>query len=137
MNEIRILASFRHPNITKYKEAFIENDKLCIVTELVDGGDLLQLIKKRKSSRSYLPEETIWSFFIQICLGLQYLHSKSVLHRDIKSANVFLTHDGLAKIGDLGVAKLLKAPDAMSVTAIGTPYYLSPEIWSNRPYNSK
>ncbi|KAK2956852.1 putative G2-specific protein kinase nimA [Blattamonas nauphoetae] len=137
LNEIRILASFRHPNITKYKEAFMEDDKLFIITELVEGGDLLMLIRKRKTARRYLSEEQIWSYFIQICLGLHYLHQKNVLHRDIKSANVFLTHDGVAKIGDLGVAKVLKSAETLAQTAIGTPYYLCPEMWSNRPYNTK
>ncbi|KAK2948215.1 putative G2-specific protein kinase nimA [Blattamonas nauphoetae] len=137
LNEIRILASFRHPNITKYKEAFMEDDKLYIITEIVEGGDLLMLIRKRKAARRYLSEEQIWSYFIQICLGLHYLHQKNVLHRDIKSANVFLTHDGVAKIGDLGVAKVLKSAETLAQTAIGTPYYLCPEMWSNRPYNTK
>ncbi|KAA6342160.1 MAG: putative NEK protein kinase [Streblomastix strix] len=76
LNEIRILASFRHQNITKFKEAFIAEDKLYIVTELVDGGDLLQLIKRRKMTKRYFNEDTIWSIFIQICLGLHYLHDR-------------------------------------------------------------
>ncbi|KAJ4460880.1 putative Serine/threonine-protein kinase Nek1 [Paratrimastix pyriformis] len=137
VNEIRILACFNHPNIIRYCEAFIEDDKLCIITEYASHGDLLSKIKKRRASRRFFSEETIWSYFIQLCVGLQYLHARNVLHRDIKAANVFLTSGDGVKIGDLGVAKLLKGKDGLARTSIGTPYYLSPEIWQNRPYNNK
>ncbi|KAL0216416.1 hypothetical protein P9112_008600 [Eukaryota sp. TZLM1-RC] len=137
VNEVRILASVSHPNIIAYKHAFIENDKLNIVTDYARSGDLLGLIKKYKTRRQYFQEDLIWSFFIQICLGLKCLHDRNILHRDLKSANIFLDGDNMVKIGDLGVAKLLKADDALAKTSIGTPYYLSPEIWRNRPYNAK
>ncbi|KAL0237814.1 hypothetical protein GEMRC1_012288 [Eukaryota sp. GEM-RC1] len=117
--------------------AFIENDKLNIITDYARSGDLLALIKKHKSRRQYFQEDLVWSFFIQICLGLRSLHDRNILHRDLKSANIFLHSEAIVKIGDLGVAKLLKADDALAKTSIGTPYYLSPEIWRNRPYNSK
>jgi len=81
VNEIRILASFSHPNIIRYCEAFIEDDKLCIITEFASHGDLLSKIKKRHSTRRYFSEDMIWSFFIQLCVGLQYLHGRNVLHR--------------------------------------------------------
>ena len=61
--------------------------------------------------------------FIQITQGLKVLHDLKILHRDIKSANVFLTKSGLAKLGDLNVSKLVKS---MSQTQTGTPYYASP-----------
>ncbi|KAL0212145.1 hypothetical protein RCL1_005771 [Eukaryota sp. TZLM3-RCL] len=137
VNECRILASVSHPNIIAYKHAFIENDKLAIVTDLATSGDLLGLIKKFKSRRQFFSEDTVWSFFIQICLGLKALHDRNILHRDLKSANIFLDGEHVVKIGDLGVAKLLKTEDQLAKTSIGTPYYLSPEIWRNRPYNSK
>jgi NIMA (never in mitosis gene a)-related kinase len=76
LNEIRVLASFRHTNITKFKEAFIADDKLYIITELVEGGDLLGFVKRYKTLRKFIPESTIWSYFIQICQGLAFLHEK-------------------------------------------------------------
>jgi NIMA (never in mitosis gene a)-related kinase len=79
LNEIRILASFRHVNITKFKEAFINDDKLYIITELVENGDLLVHIKRCKTLRKFFPENTIWSYFIQICQGLAFLHEKNGL----------------------------------------------------------
>jgi NIMA (never in mitosis gene a)-related kinase len=77
LNEIRVLASFRHTNITKFKEAFINDDKLYIITELVEGGDLLVHVKRYKTLRKFIPENTIWSYFIQICQGLAFLHEKN------------------------------------------------------------
>lgn len=72
---------------------------------------------------------------LQICQGLNAMHSRNVLHRDIKSKNIFLTGKCHVRLGDLGCAKLLKA--GMAKTQIGTPYYMSPEIWSNKPYDAK
>ncbi len=63
------------------------------------------------------------------------LHDKKVLHRDIKSANVFLCKDGTAKIGDMNVSKINKR--GLLYTQTGTPYYASPEVWNDKPYDSK
>ena len=73
--------------------------------EFCANGDL-GLYLKRQMGRS-LPESKIWRFFIEMCLGLQYLHANRILHRDIKTINMFLTGDDTIKIGDLGVAKML------------------------------
>jgi NIMA (never in mitosis gene a)-related kinase len=67
--------------------------------------------------------------------GLQAIHTKSILHRDIKSANIFLFKDGTAKLGDFNVAKIAKS--GMLRTQTGTPYYASPEIWNDQPYDTK
>lgn len=99
----------------------------------MDGGDLGQYLEKQKGR--LLDERTIWDFFIQICLGIQYLHARRVLHRDLKSTNMFLGKDGSLKIGDLGVAKELKTNHASTI--VGTPYYLSPELCEEKPYNNK
>ena len=84
-----------------------------------------------------LSEAKIWKFFIEISLGLHYLHSFRILHRDIKTINMFLGKDDKVKIGDLGVAKLLNQTNNMAHTIVGTPYYLSPELCEEKPYNHK
>lgn len=84
-----------------------------------------------------LKENKIWFFFIQACLGMQYLHTRKILHRDIKTINLFMTKDEAIKIGDLGVAKqTIKATD-FAHTLVGTPYYLSPELCEEKPYDHK
>ena len=83
-----------------------------------------------------MKEDKIWPFFILTCLGLQYLHTRKILHRDIKTMNLFLTKKNELKIGDLGVAKTLKNQN-FARTIVGTPYYLSPELCEEKPYNHK
>ena len=84
----------------------------------------------------HLKEPKIWHFFIQTCIGLQYLHTRKILHRDIKTINLFLTKDERVKIGDLGVAKTMKGINFAN-TLVGTPYYLSPELCEEKPYDHK
>lgn len=67
----------------------------------------------------------------------QYLHEKHILHRDLKTQNVFLTRTNIIKVGDLGIARVLENQCDMASTLIGTPYYMSPELFSNKPYNYK
>jgi len=84
-----------------------------------------------------LTEQRIWKFFIEMCLGIQYLHANRILHRDIKTINMFLTKNDNIKIGDLGVARELNQTANMAHTVVGTPYYLSPELCEEKPYNNK
>ena len=129
LNEVRILASIRHPNIASYKEAFFEQDTnaLCIVMEYCDNGDLQSKINTAKKTQKFTKEDDIWSIFYQMVLGLQSLHQQQIIHRDIKCANVFLTKEGMVKLGDLNVSKVAKA--GILQTQTGTPYYASPEVW--------
>ena len=137
LNEIRILASINNKNIISYKEAFFdENDSsLDIVMEYADQGDLFQLITEHKKTKKHFTEEDIWSALIQLLNGLKSLHELNILHRDLKSANVFLFKQGIVKLGDLNVSKITRK--GMGYTQTGTPYYASPEVWKDKPYDSK
>ena len=135
INEVKILASLDSPYIVKYFDSFIENKTLHIIMEFCDKGDLSQAIRSQMGR--LLPENKIWKYFIQMCLGLEFIHSKKILHRDIKSMNVFLVRDDCLRIGDLGVAKVLANTAAFAHTMVGTPYYLSPELCEEKPYNVK
>ena len=137
LNEIRILASLSHKNIIGYKDAFFdENSKtLNIVMEYADNGDMSQKIKYNLKHGLIFRENIIWNYLIQILEGLHYLHENNIIHRDLKSANIFLMKDGTVKIGDLNVSKIAKI--GMAYTQTGTPYYASPEIWLDRPYDFK
>ena len=137
-NEVRLLASLDHKNIIGYKEAFFDDKSktLNIVMEYADGGDLSTKIKEVRKKYTYFEEEKIWSTLIQILEGLKYLHQSCIIHRDLKSANIFLTKDGCVKIGDLNVSKILKRMGTAS-TQTGTPYFASPEIWNDQPYDYK
>ena len=137
LNEVRLLASLQHPNVIGYKEAFYEElDKtLNIVMEYADDGDISGKISNCLRRNQKFKETTIWSILIQILKGMKYLHSNKIIHRDLKSANLFLMKDGTVKIGDLNVSKLTEK--GMARTQIGTPYYASPEIWNDQEYDVK
>ncbi|NXJ97557.1 NEK3 kinase, partial [Corythaixoides concolor] len=133
--EAVLLAKMRHPNIVAYKESFEADGHLYIVMEYCDDGDLMQKIKLQRGK--LFPEDTILQWFVQMCLGVKHIHDKRVLHRDIKSKNVFLTQNGKVKLGDFGSARLLAHPVSYACTYVGTPYYVPPEIWESMPYNNK
>ncbi|KAF1643825.1 Serine/threonine-protein kinase Nek3, partial [Eudyptes chrysocome] len=133
--EAVLLAKMKHPNIVAYKESFEADGHLYIVMEYCDDGDLMQKIKHQRGK--LFPEDTILQWFVEMCLGVKHIHDKRVLHRDIKSKNVFLTQNGKVKLGDFGSARLLAHPASYACTYVGTPYYVPPEIWESMPYNNK
>ena len=137
LNEIRILASVKDKNVISYKEAFFDekDSSLGIVMEYADKGDLFQLITERKKTKTFFTEQEVWKVFIQLLKGLKALHDLKILHRDIKSANVFLFQGGICKLGDLNVSKV--ARKGLGYTQTGTPYYASPEVWEEKPYDNK
>jgi len=76
-------------------------------------------------------------WFTQICLAIKHIHDRKILHRDLKSQNIFLTDNNFVKLGDFGIARVLNKTSELASTIVGTPYYLSPEIIENKPYNFK
>ncbi|KAM5234751.1 serine/threonine-protein kinase Nek1 isoform 7-T8 [Hipposideros larvatus] len=133
--EVAVLANMKHPNIVQYKESFEENGALYIVMDYCEGGDLFKRINAQKGT--LFQEDQILDWFVQICLALKHVHDRKILHRDIKSQNIFLTKDGTVQLGDFGIARVLNSTVELARTCIGTPYYLSPEICENKPYNNK
>ena len=137
INEVRLLASVKSNFVISYKEAFFDekDNTLGMVMEYADGGDLYQKIKENRKTHRLFEESDIWRIFIQLVKGLKALHELNILHRDLKSANVFLMRDGSVKLGDLNVSKV--ARKGMGYTQTGTPYYASPEVWNDKPYDTK
>jgi NIMA (never in mitosis gene a)-related kinase 1/4/5 len=134
LNEVRFLASFDSPYITKYHEAFFDQDLdvLCIVMEYAAEGDLRKKITNYQKERRLITEVEIWKAMLHVLHGLRALHDQKILHRDIKCENILLS-DGRYKIGDMNVSKLNK--EGFVDTQTGTPYYASPEVWKDEPYN--
>ncbi|XP_036312392.1 serine/threonine-protein kinase Nek5 isoform X1 [Pipistrellus kuhlii] len=134
--EVILLAKMEHPNIVTFFSSFQENNRLFIVMEYCDGGDLMKRIYRQRGV--LFSEDQILSWFVQISLGLKHIHDRKILHRDIKTQNIFLSKNGVvAKLGDFGIARDLNNSTELAQTCIGTPYYLSPEICQNKPYNNK
>jgi NIMA (never in mitosis gene a)-related kinase len=138
INESTILSKLDHPNIIKFFEFFeskTPQQTFNIVTEYADGGDLSEKIKEQ--NKTPFKESDILDYFTQICLALKHIHEKKIIHRDLKSGNVFLMKSGLVKLGDFGIAKTFKSTMEKAKTMVGTPYYLSPEIIQGKPYDNK
>ncbi|XP_061883932.1 serine/threonine-protein kinase Nek1 isoform X3 [Entelurus aequoreus] len=133
--EVAVLANMSHPNIVLYRESFEEGGCLYIVMDYCEGGDLFKKINSQRGT--LFSEEQIMDWFVQICLAIKHIHDRKILHRDIKSQNIFLTKDGTVQLGDFGIARVLNSTVELARTCIGTPYYLSPEICENKPYNNK
>ncbi|KAJ7341508.1 hypothetical protein JRQ81_005692 [Phrynocephalus forsythii] len=134
--EVTLLARLKHPNIVDFYTSFQEKNKLYIIMEYCDGGDLMKRINMQHGV--LFDEDKILGWFVQISLGLKHIHDRKILHRDIKAQNIFLSNNGMtAKLGDFGIARMLSNTMEFARTCVGTPYYLSPEICENRPYNNK
>lgn len=137
-NEVILLKSLYHVNIVRFYDSFVDGNVLNIVMEYADGGNLRQLVKLHvQGQRGSFSEANIMSWFSQLVLAVAYMHSKSVLHRDLKSQNVFLTRRHVVKLGDFGISKSLARGDALANTSCGTPESMSPEICRGEPYGKK
>uniref|UniRef100_A0A7E4W2J0 non-specific serine/threonine protein kinase n=2 Tax=Panagrellus redivivus TaxID=6233 RepID=A0A7E4W2J0_PANRE len=136
LNEVVLLSRMDHPHIISYYDSFEENGILMIEMEYADGGTLAQYLAR---CTDYIPEAEILYMFEQMCSAVAYLHDNNVLHRDLKTANVFLTLDRNVKLGDFGISKLMGTETrfAGAQTVVGTPYYISPEMCEGRSYNAK
>ncbi|XP_045201624.2 serine/threonine-protein kinase Nek1-like [Mercenaria mercenaria] len=134
VTEVAVLSACSHPNIVRYIEAFVSSGALHIVMEYASGGDLQQKIEKQNGV--LFTSDMVLEWFLQVVLALEYIHSKNILHRDLKPQNIFLTDNGIVKLGDFGIARVLNSCDDLASTRIGTPFYISPEICEGKQYNS-
>lgn len=124
INEARSAGRLDHPNVLKVYEAGEDNDQPYMVMEYIHGGDTLRNYCK---GDTLLPIPTVMRVIRQSADALDYAHTQGVLHRDIKPANIMLTKDGVAKIGDFGIARRLGVDQTQIVGWFGSPLYMSPE----------
>jgi len=131
-------AKCKHPNIIEFVESHERNDKLMLVFEYADAGDLFAQVNARAPSRHFRETE-ILLIMAQLCLAMHHLHERRMMHRDLKTPNIFLTTSGLIKLGDFGFSRQYDENLSADVgsTFCGTPYYLAPELWSQSPYSKK
>ena len=98
--------------------------------EVCGGGDLLTFVRRRRK----LKEDNAKFIFRQIIQGIQYVHTKGVLHRDIKLDNILLTSEGDVKICDFGVSKIIASKSQLQTEQCGTPAYIAPEVFKGKGY---
>lgn len=135
--EVLLLRRLHHPNIIQYYTSFVENHALHIVMEFADAGDLYHELRRRRHEERAMSEKKVWHYFSQCCSALWYLHKENIIHRDIKSMNVFLTKAGEVKLGDLGVSRLVDEDHAAQMSRVGTPMYFAPELVKRESYDFK
>ena len=132
--EINMLKQCDSPYILKYYSSYIKNNTIWIVLEFCDGGSILDIMR---ITNKFYTEKEIASIIKMVLKGLQFLHAQRKIHRDIKAGNILLTDEGVAKLGDFGVSAQLTNSISKKVSKIGTPYWMSPEVISQKSYDSK
>ncbi|XP_037437204.1 serine/threonine-protein kinase ATG1a-like isoform X3 [Triticum urartu] len=139
LQEMSILGSLSHPNILRLINTIETGEKLFLVLEYCDGGDLEAYRQTHGGPRNRLPEATARDFARQLAEGLKVLRGQRIVHRDLKPQNLLLSADGDAitlKIGDFGFARSLMHEN-LAATFCGSPYYMAPEIWRGDKYDAK
>eukprot|EP00928_Gymnodinium_smaydae_P070891 TRINITY_DN54633_c0_g1_i1.p1 TRINITY_DN54633_c0_g1~~TRINITY_DN54633_c0_g1_i1.p1 ORF type:complete len:454 (+),score=98.61 TRINITY_DN54633_c0_g1_i1:76-1362(+) len=137
IREAVALRKIRHPNVVGFRQVFVRSGWLCLVMDFADGGDLCAAVKERARSKIPFEESAVLECFAQVADAVRYVHAQKMVHRDIKSRNIFLCRTGRALLGDFGLVRLLESTCELAHTRVGTPYYLSPEIIRKQPYNYK
>eukprot|EP01060_Flectonema_neradi_P005084 TRINITY_DN13375_c0_g1_i1.p1 TRINITY_DN13375_c0_g1~~TRINITY_DN13375_c0_g1_i1.p1 ORF type:complete len:436 (+),score=49.61 TRINITY_DN13375_c0_g1_i1:28-1335(+) len=145
MSEVRCMSLLNHPCIISYHSDVKKEGQLVIIMEYADGGDLECSINKRKGDPrrdippTYFKEHEILFMFSQICLSLHNIHSARMLHRDLKTANIFLTTAGIIKLGDFGYSHVYQetVSNLIGETFCGTPCCIAPELWQNLKYSKQ
>lgn len=139
INEIKIVSSLSHPNINEFKEAFFDkfSKSLNIIFEFPHNGNLSNKINYAIKNGMYMEECIIWDVLVQILNGVNYLHKKGIIHRNLKSKNILLNNQRLVKISDFEACCVVENNNKMITGQVGTPFYTAPEIWEEEPYNYK
>ena len=131
LQEVNLLKRVNHPNIIKYLDSFIFQNELYIAVEWADKGDVKRLIKKYKQEGDEIDERKVIEYTREIAAGLNHMHEQRVIHRDLKPANILITSDGIFKLGDLGLGRIMNTETIKTFSKVGTPLYMAPEVINN------
>jgi len=133
-NELNLLANCRHPNIVNFFGAGLDPPRICIVLEYCALGSMNSFIVKGEYSKLTQLEQM--QMLIDVASGMCYLHSKGIIHRDLKSDNVLLDQNKVCKIADFGTSKMTNKNTSSNTRYVGTGYYMAPEVCAGVAYNS-
>ncbi|XP_034248266.1 serine/threonine-protein kinase Nek8-like [Thrips palmi] len=136
LNEARVLALLSHRNVVRYLGSWERDGCLLLEMEFAGGGTLAQFLANRTARNAPLSERRALALFAQVASAIRHMHAHNVLHRDLKTENIFLTKDNVVKVGDFGISKVM-GTQVQAETVLGTPYYLSPEMCEGLQYDQK
>ncbi|KAF9099803.1 signal transducing kinase of the PAK [Mortierella sp. AM989] len=132
INEILVMKESSHKNIVNYIDSFLYRGDLWVVMEYMEGGSLTEVVTTNE-----MADPQIGAVCRETLMGLEHLHSKGVIHRDIKSDNVLLSLNGDIKLTDFGFCAQLKESQGKRTTMVGTPYWMAPEVVTRKEYGPK
>ncbi|ESP01123.1 hypothetical protein LOTGIDRAFT_139843 [Lottia gigantea] len=137
MNEVHCLEDIHHDHVVQFVHSYLIDHTLFIVTDFCEAGDLQYFMGDLIDE--HLPEALIITWTAQIVDALEWMHKDymKIIHRDLKPSNIYLTRKGDVKLGDLGLSTILDHSDEVVKKWVGTPYYMSPEVFTYTGYNEK
>ncbi|KAJ9471822.1 Protein kinase domain containing protein [Diplonema papillatum] len=133
--EVNVLSRLSHQNIIEFYDVWKTSHAIYISMEYAASGDLEKLKQYYRSRSKCISEDHLRGITNQVASALNFLHGQNILHRDVKSSNIFLTRDGVVKLGDFGLVKELQGSE-LATTQVGTPAYMSPEVVERKPYDA-
>ncbi|XP_018598449.1 serine/threonine-protein kinase PAK 4 isoform X1 [Scleropages formosus] len=128
-NEVVIMRDYHHENVVEMYNSYLVGDELWVVMEFLEGGALTDIV-----THTRMNEEQIATVCLSVLKALSVLHSQGVIHRDIKSDSILLTHDGRVKLSDFGFCAQVSKEVQRRKSLVGTPYWMAPELISRLPY---
>ncbi|XP_047247451.1 serine/threonine-protein kinase PAK 4 [Girardinichthys multiradiatus] len=128
-NEVVIMRDYHHENVVEMYNSYLVGDELWVVMEFLEGGALTDIV-----THTRMNEEQIATVCLSVLKALSVLHTQGVIHRDIKSDSILLTHDGRVKLSDFGFCAQVSKEVQRRKSLVGTPYWMAPELISRRPY---
>ncbi|KAG5474212.1 hypothetical protein CUR178_04325 [Leishmania enriettii] len=137
--EIVVMDNVDHPNVVKFRESFIDpaDNSVDIIMEYCEFGTLEDLIERQRYEGCPFPTDVLLEWMAELLCGLAHIHSTCILHRDLKTSNIFVTSKNHLKLGDFGVCTILSNPSAKAQSMIGTPLYFAPEVCNNEPHDER